>query len=145
MKCTEFENKIIDFLEKKLSESETSKFEKHKASCKTCKQKLLFIESTFNFIETEKKENVNQFISTRIISKTEATNNKFVLVKKALQPIMAAAMITIAVIFGNFLSETYLKTNNQITYNQDSIFIDKPVQFVINDISYEDYYFINSQ
>lgn len=145
MNCLDFEHKIIDYIESNLSEQEKLTFEKHMLSCSTCKSKLEFFKSTFEVIENEKQSNVNSFIETRILSEVKATNNNKTIYKKVLQPIFVAAMLAVVIWTGNILSNVYINSNTQITYNQDTSVIDKTVQYAINDISYEDYYFINSQ
>lgn len=145
MNCLDFEHKIIDYIESNLSEQEKLSFEKHMLSCSACKSKLEFFISTFEVIENEKHLKVNSFLETRILSKVKVTKNNKIIYKKVLQPIFIAAMLAVVILVGNILSDAYINFNTQITYNQDTSVIDKTVQYAINDISYEDYYFINSQ
>ncbi|MBN2662606.1 MAG: zf-HC2 domain-containing protein [Bacteroidales bacterium] len=145
MTCKNVEHKIADYIESSLSDKEKLAFEKHLLSCDSCKHKVEFFEKTFDCIENEKQIKVNSFLETRILAKIEATNNNKSIYKKVLQPVFVAVMLGLVVWFGNILSDVYLNVSTQVAYSQDTSVIDKTVQFAINDITYEDYYFINSQ
>lgn len=146
MNCKEIENKLIFYLDKELPTIEQNEISKHLEKCKSCSTKLALIKSSFNFIEKEKDEELNPFITTQIMARIEAETKKTKSVFiKILQPISIAALLILAILIGNFASKSYnsLETENLQTQNTNTI--DNSEQFVINDISYEDYYFIASQ
>jgi len=143
--CNKYENKILDYFDNNLSETEHSAFEEHLKNCNSCKQKITFFRSTLSVINEEKQQKVNPHVTTRILAKISQSNNKIVTIRKIAQPILIAAMMILVVWFGNQLAEAYINTEIQASYKQDTSQIDQSVQYVINDISYADYYFLNSQ
>ncbi len=145
MNCKDFEHNIINYLEKNLSETQNNNFLKHYNKCDKCKKKLKYFKKSFEIIENQKKTEVNPFIETRILSEINATKKENTIFKKILRPVFIASFMFLALFLGNFIAEKYINYKVQsvnITKNNN---IDKSVQFAINDITYEDYYFINSQ
>lgn len=146
MTCKEIENKLIFFIEDNIDFSEKKEISEHLTNCKNCSLKLALLQRSFSFIEKEKELKVNPFISTQILSKIQKKSKKEKTVFiKILQPALVAAFLILAIWIGTFVSKSInsLQTNNYQVQNTQTI--DNSVQFAINDISYQDYKFIEAQ
>ncbi len=146
MNCKEIEHKLIFYIEGDLPENEQQEISSHLKNCKSCSQKLAILKESYNFIETEKKQEANAFIATQIIAKIKAKSEKqkstFI---KILQPLLITAFLILAVWVGNIVSNSYSSIVNNNYQVQNAQTIDNTEQFAINDISYKDYYFISAQ
>lgn len=146
MNCKEIEKKLIFFIEDDLDLSEKNEISEHIANCKNCSMKLALIKKSFDFIEKEKKLKVNPFISTQILAKIQNKSKKEKTVfTKIMQAVLVATFLILAVWIGNFVSNSInsLQTKNYQVQNTNTL--DNSVQFAINDISYQDYKFIEAQ
>ena len=143
MNCKNIENKLIFYIEDKLSDSENLQIRQHLEKCSECSKKAEFIRLSLASIGCQESEKVNPFIATRILSKIET--DKKLSVKKVLQPVFIAILVLFTILLGNFSANTYFKYKYKVADYQDITPLDKTEQFVANDISYDDYYFVNSQ
>jgi len=146
MNCKIIEKKLLFYVEGNLPENEKNSISKHLENCNSCAKKLAFIKENFILIDIEKKEKINPFIATKIQSKIAQRKLKTkTTFTKILQPVMIAVLLVIAVWFGNFISNSFdsMQTNNYQAQNNQNT--DNAEQFAINDITYNDYYFISAQ
>ncbi len=145
MNCKDIENKLIFFIEGKLPDAENLQIKQHLEKCSECSKKAEFIRLSLAFSDTEKNEKVNPFVTTRILSKINTNRNVKISVKKVLQPVFVAVLLFFTIWLGNFSANTYFNYEYKIVDYQDTTTLNKTEQFVANDISYDDYYFVNSQ
>lgn len=145
MNCKDIENRIIFYVENRLTDVESKSIEQHISECTSCKMKYDIIKAAYNTIEDEKNIQVNPFISTRILQKIEESKRPKVFVKKVLQPAIIGLTMIMGIWFGNIIADNYVGNTIQNAQVDNSQNVDESVQFVVNDIIYEDYYFLNSQ
>lgn len=143
MDCKIFQNIVIKFVERDLSENELNDAQKHIEQCEECRKKYEFVSLSLGYIEKEKQTQVNQFIETRIIQKIQPkTKSKLV---KILQPTLIAALFIISIFIGNLLANVIMQKNYSAGSQQITTKTDTISTYVVNDLSTEDYQFINNQ
>jgi hypothetical protein len=144
MNCKETEKNIIFYIEHQLPPDKQKELEEHLAKCSKCNAKHQFIQKTLQALENEKKLDVNPFISTKIIAQTQTKNSKNIF-SKILQPVFITSLVIFALFIGYFLANnlnTLQYQNIQTEYSQNT---DSLMNYVNNNIAYEDYYFVNAQ
>lgn len=144
MDCKDFNIKIQNYIDNLLSETESIEIQKHLETCNKCKKTLFYLQKTENFIADEKQINVTNFIATKIIAKKEKITQKQQYFIKVFAPTFAVIIIFLGVFLGlNFAKYINNQQDNLTVFEKDNT--DVSDQYVINDISYNDYYFYSNQ
>lgn len=81
MKCKDFENNIVFFIDNELDENNTKMFEKHLASCHDCKKLYMLISQSYNTIGNDKITESNPFFYTRVKAAIENKKSNSLLTK----------------------------------------------------------------
>jgi predicted anti-sigma-YlaC factor YlaD len=103
--CEFIQNNLFAIQENGFSEAGMALVKEHLAGCKSCEAMLQSFTSFTDLIETEKKEDFTPFLGTRILQKMElqtaaAGYSGMLQFPRALRPLMAAALIILAVLTG---------------------------------------------
>ncbi len=144
MDCKNISKKLIFYAENNLPEQDKKLVEKHISSCNKCKQELLIIQQAFGIINDEKNLQVNPYIYTRIMAKTEQKNTSKI-IKYVFRPVAVSMIILMGIWFGHKASDIYFKNQENNILTEEQQFTEQNEIYVVNDISYEDYYFITNQ
>ncbi|MCX6286270.1 MAG: hypothetical protein NTY96_04085 [Bacteroidetes bacterium] len=119
MDCTFIKDNIFPIVENQLPEAVMARARDHITGCNSCSGILTSFASLNEVIEKDKKMEINPFLTTRILQKLEAHNaigDHRILFRmpRLLQPILAAALILLAVLTGFFAG----KQGKSLSQNQ---------------------------
>ena len=143
MECKNIEILFWDLIDNKLDIETKNEILNHLENCSVCKEKYILLLKTNEIIESQRDASVNPFIETRIIQKIESQKSyKF---QKILQPALIAILILFSVFFGSktatfITKQTQKSTNNLLYQNNDSVYF-----YVFNNVTQEEYQFLNNK
>lgn len=128
MRCKEFENKIIDYLESELSDSDMNRMKKHLEECDNCNHLYTEIKKTYELLEQEKAPELQAGFFERVQSRKtfqNATSGKMVTLNR-FYAAAAAIAIMVGLALGITLSSNLsgngaTMANGNHTYYIDSI------------------------
>ena len=143
MKCKEINKKLIFYIEDSIDETEKSEIEKHLSECKSCAADLSILKLSFQSIEIETQTEGNSFVSTQILAKIESKKQKKSVLKYVFQPVIATLVVFVGIWIGQNISNNYFNNQSDIVQNQNNIELSE--QYVIDNVSYEEYYFVANQ
>jgi len=144
MDCNNFNIKILNYIENSLSESENLEIKNHLEICSECEKKYIFLLKTENFITEEKNLKHNNFLATVIIAKIEKQTTRQKYFSRVLTPTLAVLVVFFGIVLG-FNFAKYIGNNEQKVSQNELKNTDISDQYVINDISYNDYFFYSNQ
>jgi hypothetical protein len=103
--CEFIQNNLFLIQENGLAEAEMAKAREHLSGCRSCEALMSSFSSYILMIENEKQAGFNPFLGTRILQKMEAAaadtgHRGLPQLPRSLRPLMAAALIILAVLTG---------------------------------------------
>jgi len=142
MECKNVNKKLIFYIDDKLPLDETLEIQKHLNECEQCNAKYEFLKQILSQIEADRDIRPNDFIATRILAKLPATEKKYKL-KKVLSPVLIAIFMFFAIILGKLTADFYYtnELKNQVEYVSKDNFD----QYVIEELDYTSYYYVENQ
>lgn len=128
MRCKEFENKIIDYLESDLSDSDMTRMKEHLGKCDNCNHLYTEIKSTYGLLEQEKTPKLKAGFFERVQSRKNqpnATSGKVFILNRFYAAAAAIAImvgLALGIMLGSNLSGNgATMANGEHTYYIDSI------------------------
>ena len=105
--CEFIQNNLFAILENGLPEAEMARVKEHMEGCRSCEEMMSSFSTYTTLIEDEKTAGFNPFLGTRILQKMEAHiavagHGGMPQFPRLLRPLMAAALIILAVLTGFF-------------------------------------------
>lgn len=114
MNCKNVKNKIVDFLEERLSPEESTAFENHIRECKSCSGFLEEFKLVWQQLTAPEEGGLSPYFWTRLEGKISEYESKEKYKEKAafnipklLQPVVYAAIILFGIVFGYKLGISY--------------------------------------
>jgi len=124
MECKICQKNLEVYSEGKLTSDISYQIKTHLNQCSECAEKYQLLTITEKVITKEKETLSNPFLSTRIMSAiTELENTKVPIYRRTLQPILLAASITIAVVFGVLAGSLYKPAKAQNIIPEELVYI----------------------
>jgi hypothetical protein len=133
MNCNNFSNNILPYIDKELSQEQSSVFSKHMNSCSTCKQLFDEISATYKLIEVENDMPKNPFFYHKLISKIQhqkqdqASN----ILMNVLKPLAVAASIALGIMIGNGELDILTNQENDIELASENISLVMPADYSV--------------
>lgn len=145
MNCEEVNKKIFLYIEGNYNKLEESEFNEHLKVCKKCSELYNVYLLSMSIIEEEKQIEGNPFISTQIIAKVNEKKIKKPVLKLVLQPLLATIVVFLGIWLGRNISDFYTNSENSKIVTEYEQSVNQTEQYVFNDFSYEEYFFIANQ
>lgn len=150
MNCKEFENHIIEHIEKTLNEKEAKGFGEHSDNCSSCKLLLQEFSESYNFIGLKAGEIENPYFYTRLLQKLDNKSKRNIdlgIFKKVLQPVAISILIMIGIYFGNYLGNYYhssqLSSSEEMRQNQINAYAEENYILLAENESLENFLISN--
>jgi len=148
MKCKDFQNKIIFFIDGELDKESSIKFESHIKSCNECRQLFEKVNSSYSHINEDRIAEINPFFYSRIAAAIESekqntVNSKLLKNKKFAWQIASYLIIGIfAIVTGYFIAndKNYVE-QDQYEVTDEELFADSHHLT----LSTDDLYVVSSQ
>ncbi len=103
MNCTQFNTKIIPYLDHELTEPIEIEFEAHLDKCTECKILFNQIRSSYALIDSEREFIVSNSFAESVLTKIQTQESTKVvhLFSRIMKPLAVAASISLGIIIGN--------------------------------------------
>ena len=103
MNCSKTRLKLLDFIDGNLDQKNTANVEKHLSGCDVCRGFFTELQQFNILMHTEKKPNVNPFLSNRIVeTMVLQSDTPSQLHRRHFSKLTAAAAIAVLVVAGIF-------------------------------------------
>ena len=126
MRCKEFENKIIDYLESNLPHADMERMEEHKEECRNCNRLYSEIRQTYGMLDNERIPVLQDGFFERVQAKKRQSRNTTgrVITLNRVYAAAAAIAIMVGLALGIMLGSNLADNRESLADNEHIYYMD---------------------